>query len=65
MALFRLASCNVQNWAGLGDSFASGIGAGDRENTNTGDRTCSRYTQAYPNVMNVVIDNYEPITRNL
>ena len=46
MVLFRLASCNIKNWAALGDSFASGIGAGDRENLNPGDRTCSRYTQA-------------------
>lgn len=43
----------------MGDSYASGIGAGVRQ-SGSGDRSCSRYTEAYPNVMNVVLDGSGP-----
>lgn len=52
----------VVNWAAMGDSYASGIGAGVR-GSNSGDYTCSRYTEAYPNVMNVVLDGTAPDQR--
>ncbi|KAF2111855.1 SGNH hydrolase-type esterase domain-containing protein, partial [Lophiotrema nucula] len=37
----------IQNWAAVGDSYASGIGAG-----NNIDYSCSRYDNAYPNLIN-------------
>lgn len=52
----------VVNWAAMGDSYASGIGAGVR-GSNSGDYSCSRYTEAYPNVMNVVLDGTSPVQR--
>lgn len=52
----------VMNWAAMGDSYASGIGAGERGSLS-GDTSCSRYTEAYPNVMNVVLDSTAPDTR--
>lgn len=52
----------VKKWAAMGDSYASGIGAGVR-GINNGDTTCSRYTESYPNVMNVVLDGTGPINR--
>lgn len=52
----------VVNWAAMGDSYASGIGAGVRGD-NSGDYVCSRYSEAYPNVMNIVLDGTGPVTR--
>ena len=48
----------------MGDSYASGIGAGVRRG-QSGDLTCSRYTEAYGEVMQVVIDGppYDPASR--
>ncbi len=57
-----MAACNIKKWVDLGDSFASGIGAGQR-GPNSGDTVCSRYTEAYGNVMNVVLDGQGPDTR--
>ena len=58
----NLAACNVKKWVDLGDSFASGIGAGQR-GSSKGDTVCSRYTEAYGNVINVVLDGTAPNTR--
>ena len=52
----------VKKWAAMGDSYASGIGAGVR-GSGSGDVTCSRYTESYPNVANVVLDSSPPIDR--
>ena len=52
----------VKKWAALGDSYASGLGAGVR-GSRDGDVTCSRYTESYPNVANVVLDNSPPADR--
>lgn len=41
----------IRSWAALGDSFASGIGAGTRL-TGLGDWFCSRYDSSYPSVIN-------------
>lgn len=46
----------------MGDSYASGIGAGVRE-INNGDTACSHYTESYSNVMNVVLDGTGPVNR--
>ena len=40
-------SGEIKAWAALGDSFSAGLGAGKRI-----DFVCSRYDQAYPNVVN-------------
>ncbi|CAF9919227.1 MAG: hypothetical protein HETSPECPRED_003979 [Heterodermia speciosa] len=53
---------NVKSWAALGDSYASGIGAGVRR-TQAGDTVCSRYTEGYPEVVNVVLDGTAPSNR--
>ncbi len=55
---------NVAKWADIGDSFASGIGAGVRRDVASGDTVCSRYTEAYGNVMNVVLDGTGPVNRH-
>ncbi|KAI9877135.1 MAG: hypothetical protein M1830_004710 [Pleopsidium flavum] len=42
---------DIKAWAALGDSFASGIGAG-RKIGGVGDYLCSRYDESYPYVIN-------------
>ena len=54
---------NVAKWADIGGSFASRIGAGVRRDVASGDTVCSRYTEAYGNVMNVVLDGTGPVNR--
>ena len=41
---------DIQKWGSFGDSFAAGIGAGDRLK-GWGDWYCSRYSDSYPSVL--------------
>lgn len=52
----------VKKWAAFGDSYASGIGAGVRQ-SDTGDWTCSRYSEAYPSFLNKDLDGADAKTR--
>lgn len=61
--VLQSAAANVNSWAALGDSYASGIGAGVRRDIDKGDKTCSRYTEGYPDVVNVVLDGTGPDQR--
>ncbi|KAL8791624.1 MAG: hypothetical protein Q9195_005773 [Heterodermia aff. obscurata] len=62
LSAIQSVAANVKSWAALGDSYASGIGAGVRR-TQAGDTICSRYTEGYPEVVNVVLDGTAPINR--
>lgn len=53
---------DIQKLAVLGDSYASGIGAGVR-GSKSGDTVCSRYTEAYGYTLNIVLPGYS--TRDL
>ena len=50
---------NIKSLASLGDSFASGIGAGTRL-SGWGDWYCSRYDSSYPSVLNTDISLGDP-----
>ena len=45
----------IQHFASIGDSYAAGLGAGDRM-----DWLCSRYTQSYPNLLHTSLLGSDP-----
>ncbi|KAL8776615.1 MAG: hypothetical protein Q9194_003046 [Teloschistes cf. exilis] len=48
--------CWIKSWSAIGDSYAAGIGAGEGPGTSD-DRSCSRYGDAYPHLLDDLMDN--------
>lgn len=46
----------ISKWSAIGDSYAAGIGAGSSPQSSE-DRQCSRYGDAYPYLLNDLMEN--------
>lgn len=46
----------IKSWSAIRDSYAAGIGAGEGPGTSD-DRSCSRYGDAYPHLLDDLMDN--------